>query len=273
LRISLSTASLYFYPLRHIFALARDAGFDGLELVLGPGAIPEDSSRIKELSREYGLPILTIHPPMIPMPGRREHHRLLPVLARVAHQLDSQFIVIHVPKALSLSEGIGKEYVAAVGACVGQLRGGSPRLCLENQAVFRTEDRRYILSTPQKLGCFAQEHDVAVTLDTAHAASFPCDLLEAYEALASRLVNVHFSDFRRDLSIPPWFNLHSHFKHHQMPGQGDLALVPFLERLKRDSYDGIITVEVSPFSLEAWHPGRVRANLRRCVDFVRGATD
>jgi sugar phosphate isomerase/epimerase len=271
LKISLSTGSLYLYPLRRVFALARETGYDGLEVALGPGAIPSDGSGLRRLSQEYGLPIFSIHPPMVPLPGRGHHHRLLPQMAWLARELDCQFIVIHAPKARSLWEGIGEEYVAAVDECVESLKEASPRLCLENQAVFRPEDREYTLCAPQDLQAFAERHGVLVTLDTAHAASFPYSLLEAYEALRSMVVNVHLSDFREGLSIPPWFNLHSYFKHHQIPGEGDLPLVVFLERLKKDGYDGIITVEVSPFSLRAWRPGRVRENLRRCLDFVRDA--
>ena len=271
MKISLSTGSLYLYPLRRVFALARETGYDGLEVALGPGGIPSDGSGLRRLSQEYGLPIFSIHPPMVALPGRSHHHRLLPQMALLACELECQFIVIHAPKARSLSQGIGEEYVAAVDECVESLKGASPRLCLENQAVFRPEDREYTLCAPHDLQAFAERHGVLVTLDTAHAASFPYSILEAYEALGSMVVNVHLSDFRQGLSIPPWFNFHSYFKHHQMPGEADLPLVAFLERLKKDGYDGVITVEVSPFSLRAWRPGLVRENLRRCLDFVRDA--
>jgi sugar phosphate isomerase/epimerase len=271
LRISLSTASLYLYPLRHVFALAKDTGYEGLEVALSPEILARGSDYVRRLSREYGLPVLTLHPPMIPAPWWRDHHKLLPQMIPMARDLDCEFVVIHVPKAESLTEGVGREYVRAVQDCVKELRGPSPRLCVENQAVFRLSDRRYVLSTPVRLHRFAEEYDVALTLDTAHAGSFPYDLLEAYETLGSRLVNVHLSDFRQNLSIPSWFNLHSYFKHHQVPGDADLPLLPLLRRLRRDSYRGLITIEVSPFALEIWRPGRVRDNLKRCLDFARGA--
>ena len=271
MRISLSTASLYLYPLRRIFALAKDTGYEGLEVVLSPEILARGSSYVRQLSQEYGLPVLTLHPPMIPVPWWTDHHKLLPQMIPVARDLGCRFIVIHVPKAQSLSEAIGQEYVGAVQACVEELKGSSPRLCVENQAVFRPSDRRYALSTPASLHRFAEEYDVAVTLDTAHAASFPYDLLEAYETLGNKLVNIHLSDFREGLTIPPWFNLHSYFKHHQVPGDADLPLLPLLKRLRADSYQGLITVEVSPFALEIWRPHRVRDNLMKCLDFARGA--
>ncbi len=271
MRVGLSTASLYLYPLRHVFALAKDAGFEGLELALSFEVRARGSGYVRLLSEEYGLPIHTLHPPMVPLLKRREHHQLLSELISVARDLECQFIIIHAPKALTLTQGSGPEYVAAVLACTEELSGSSTRLCVENQAVFRPSDRRYALSRPDALYRFAEEHDLAVTLDTAHAASFPYDLTEAYDLLASRLVNVHLSDFRSGLSIPVWFNLHSYFKHHQLPGAADLPLVPFLKRLSGDGYQGLITLEVSPFALQAWRPRRVRENLTRSLEFVRNA--
>lgn len=271
MRIALSTASLYLYPLRHIFSVAKDAGFEGLELALSPEVAIRGCGYLRGLSQEYGLPVLALHPPMIPVPGRKEHHSLLPRMRKLGRGLGCEFIVIHAPKALNLTEGFGRQYSEAVQTCVKELRHSSPRLSVENQAVFRPGDRRYVLSEPASLRRFADEHDLALTLDTAHAASFPYDLLEAYEVFRSRLGNVHLSDFRSWLSIPPWFNLHSYFKHHQLPGDGDLPLIELLQRLRADSYRGLVTLEVSPTALRAWWPPRAKEELIRCLDFVREA--
>jgi sugar phosphate isomerase/epimerase len=271
LRLSLSTASLYLYPLREIFAIARDAGFEGLELVLCPEVLLRGAEYVRRLSQEYALPIFSLHPSMIPTPRSREHHRLLPQMATLAVELDCQYIVIHTPKALTMGERLGRAYTEAVKACVQELSGASPRLCIENQAVFRPGDRRCVLCAIDSLCRFAEEHDLALTLDTAHVASFPYDLLEAYEALRDRMVNVHLSDFSGHTSIPPWFNMHSYFKHHQLPGHGDLPLGRFLKQLKEDRYDGPVTIEVSPFALEVWRPRRARAKLVSCLEFVRNA--
>jgi len=271
LRISLSTGSLYLYPLHHIFALAKATGFEGLELVLSPEVLIRGNGYIQGLSQEYGLPIFTLHPPMIPLGRWREHHKLLPQMTSQARELGCQFIIIHTPKALNLTQGLGRQYSEAVEACVKELSHSSPKLSLENQAIFQAKDRRYALSDPSNLRRFADEHDLILTLDAAHAASFPYDLLEAYQVFGNRLENIHLSDFRSGLSIPAWFNMHSYFKHHQIPGDGDLPLLELLQRLKADSYEGLITLEISPVALQAWWPRRVRDNLTRCVDFVNKA--
>jgi sugar phosphate isomerase/epimerase len=273
LRISLSTGSLYLYPLRHIFALAKDVGFAGLELVLSPEVFIRGSDYVRGLSQEYGLPIFTLHPPMIPIRRWREHYKLLPQMMTLARELDCQFIVIHTPKALNLTEGLGRLYSEAVEDCVRELRRSSPKLSLENQAVFQATDRRYVLAAPTALRRFADEYDLVLTLDTAHAASLPYDVLEAYQMFGRRLGNIHLSDFRSGLSIPPWFNMHSYFKHHQIPGDGDLPLLELLQRLRADSYEGLITLEISPVSLQAWWPHRAKTVLARCFDFVRKALE
>jgi sugar phosphate isomerase/epimerase len=267
--VTLSTASVYLYPLRHIFALARDVGFEGLELALSPEVALRGSGYVRLLSKECELPVLALHPPMIGIPTRKEHYKLLPRMVRLGRELGCRLIIIHCPKALNLEEGFGRRYAEAVGACARELSHSSPRLSVENQAVFRPSDRRYVLSKPTRLRRFADEHQLVLTLDTAHAASFPYDLLEAYELFRGRLGNIHLSDYRSPLSIPPWFNMHSYFKHHQMPGDGDLPLLQLLRRLKADSYNGLISLEISPVALRAWRPGRARERLTRCLDFVK----
>ena len=273
MRISLSTGSLYLYPLRQIFAVAKDTGFEGLELVLSPEVFNRGSGYVRRLSQEYELPIFTLHPPMIPIRRWREHHELLPQMIPVARDLGCQFIIIHAPKALNLTEGLGREYSAAVQAGVRELSRSSPKLSVENQAVFQALDTRYVLSSPAELRSFADQYDLILTLDTAHAASFPYDVLEAYQVFGSRLGNIHLSDFRSGLSIPPWFNMHSYFKHHQIPGDGDLPLLELLRRLKADSYEGLLSLEISPVALQAWRPRRAKRNLKRCLDFVKKALE
>jgi sugar phosphate isomerase/epimerase len=67
--------------------------------------------------------------------------------------------------------------------------------------------------------------------------------------------------------------MHSYFKHHQIPGDGDLSLLELLRRLKADFYEGLLTLEISPVALQAWRPRRAKENLSRCLDFVKEALE
>ena len=112
LKVSLSTASLYIYPLRKTFELAKRAGFDGVELVVGPEVEWRGGDYIRRLSREYALPILTVHPPLFAFPGwSRVHITIEPYLDRllsIARVVGSPLIVLHMPHAKRIDDKIGE---------------------------------------------------------------------------------------------------------------------------------------------------------------------
>ena len=101
-----------------------------------PSGKPGFTKRVLYHIIVYGLPILTLHPPMIRIRGWSEHHRLLPRMVPLAREMGCQFIIIHAPKAVNLTAGLGRQYLEAVEVCVEELSQLSPRLSLENQAVF-----------------------------------------------------------------------------------------------------------------------------------------
>ena len=51
LRFSLSTGTLYAYPLRPVFRWARQAGFDGVELVINPEAAMRGGRAVQRLAQ------------------------------------------------------------------------------------------------------------------------------------------------------------------------------------------------------------------------------
>jgi sugar phosphate isomerase/epimerase len=124
------------------------------------------------------------------------------------------------------------------------------------------------LAHPEALRRFADVNDLPLTLDTAHAATWPYDVLETYTLFRDRLVNVHLSDLR---PLPGWLDwppLHSYIKHHQLPGAGVLPITELLDRMRYDGYHGLITLELSPIALKAWWPARARASLLSTVRFL-----
>ena len=63
MRISISTGTLFTFPLRRAFEMAAEAGFDGLELIIN-----QDFQRVnsRQLMAELGeiMPILSLHAPV-----------------------------------------------------------------------------------------------------------------------------------------------------------------------------------------------------------------
>ncbi len=274
MKISLSTASLYVYPLRWIFAIAKRAGFDGVELVISPEVEVRGGMYARKLGQEFELEIFSVHPPLFEYPGwNKLHLSIAPHLdraLRVVNEADAPMLVIHMPKAWDVHSSIGRAFVDRLVSERKNLDGTGPRIALENRPRFRKRDDGLILTTPGDLRSFADAHDFPLTLDTAHLGTWGLDLVESYDHFRGRLANVHLSDLREvSPRVERMPMLHSYVKQHQLPGAGKLPLREFLEVLARERYPGPITFELSPSALNAWNPHVVEQKLKACVEFVQ----
>jgi sugar phosphate isomerase/epimerase len=253
-------------PLRTTFALAREAGFEGVELVLGPEVIVRGAAYVRRLSREYSLPVLSVHPPILPYPGHNKAAGILPRLVSLAEQTDCTLAVLHPPKATTTEASQWTQFVKAL---LRQRARGGVQVSVENAAIFRPSDTGYLLHDVRRLRAFADLHNLPLTFDTAHAGTLPYELLEAYAFVDGRVVNVHFSDVARRHGLPKWKWVQTFWQNHQMPGQGALPLAEFMQALLQGGYAGILTVEVSPVALQAWTLSRIRQRLAQAVAAVR----
>jgi sugar phosphate isomerase/epimerase len=278
MRISLSTGSLYIYPLRWTFSLAKRAGFDGIELVIGPEVDWRGAGYINRLSNEFQLPVLTVHPPLYGYRGWNHinvtYAPYMDKALALTQEVGAGLMVVHTPRAFQCEQGRGKEFVEQVAASRGAINGHGTKLGLENGAKFNGRDDDYILRRLPELRAFVEKHDVAMTLDTAHLGTFDLDLLDSLDFFDGRVANVHLSDLR---TVPHWLmnqpRLHSYYRQHQFPGTGTLPLDRFLRELRVRGYDGVITYELSPLAVQALTPWRVERRLREAVRFVRIAIE
>lgn len=276
MKISLSTGCLYVYPLSVIFGIAKRAGFDGIELVISPEVDWRGAGYVRKLSEKHALPVLSVHPPLMQYPGwRGSFVTIVPFLERalkVTQEVNAHILVVHLPRSRNPNAGVGREFLEGVVAAQARLNGDGTRISLENRAFFIEQARGLILSMPEELRAFADEHDLPLTLDTAHLASWGLDLIESSAAFRGRMVNVHLSDLR---DVPAFVErhpgLHSYAKQHQLPGAGRLPLREFLGGLARDGYDGIVTLELSPMALSFWNPRAAERKLAEAVQYVQRA--
>jgi sugar phosphate isomerase/epimerase len=274
--VSLSTGSLYLYPLRWTFSLAKRAGFDGVELVIGPEVDLRGAAYVRRLSQEFQLPVFTVHPPLYGYRGWNDinisYAPYMEKAVALTEAVGARLMVVHPPRAYRYAGGTGEEFVRRVVAARRAVNGHGPLLGLENGAKFTGRDSKYILRALPELREFADKHDFAMTLDTAHLGTFDLDLLDSLRFFDGRVGNVHLSDLR---SVPHWLlrqpRLHSYYRQHQLPGTGVLPLRELLRDLKQRGFQGPITYELSPLALDALTPWRVEKKLREAVQFVRDA--
>ncbi len=268
-RILFSTGALYVYPLRTAFALARDAGCDGVEVDVSPEVMLRPHRLLVSLAAESGMPVCAVHPPLFPLPGWRHERQILPRLEELATAVGIPTIVMHPPKALQLEGARLAAFAARLRETQRRLQGTGTEITLENPGFFRPRDQLLPCWRLPTLRRLAERCGVRLTLDTTHAGSSPYPLLESYAIVRDLLAHVHLSDYR---TPPRWLDrpwLFSYVKHHQLPGAGNLPLHPFLRALARGGFRGDISLELSPASLEIWSLARARANLSQAVALTR----
>ena len=269
MQFSLSTGTLYVYPLRTVFRWGRAAGFDGVELVVNPETVVCGGRAVRQIAEAEGMDIFSVHPTVVPMPRWRERHGGMDRTIGLAREAGAQLVVMHTPRSESLEDGEGLAFRRRIEAWQPLLADSSLRLAVENKAIRAQADRRYALSPLERLRAFADDHDLGVVLDTTHAGTAGEDLLRARRILDGRLVNVHLSDMGGWLPPLPFSSLRTALGQHRFPGAGDLPLAGLLSVLSDERYAGLVTLEVNPFAARVWWPPAVRRRLTQASQWMR----
>jgi len=273
MKLVLSTGSLYTYGLDRVFALAAEAGFDGMEVLIDARWDGRQPDYLARLMQESGLPITTVHTPFIPWvpgwpPGGLDRLERSAEVARavgagvvVAHlplrfyglriellgtNLRGRTLPIPIPRRSPFGRFLREElpaFEAAHGLSVGVENMPAKTLLGRRLNLYAMNDMDVMAGAPH------------LTLDTTHIGTWGLDLLAVYERLKERIVHVHLSNYDG--------------REHRRPEQGHLPLAELLQRLARDGYGGSVTLELGPDVLEAEDEGKVRAHLRRAVEFCR----
>ncbi len=210
--------------------------------------------------------MLSVHPPIVPYPGRARVGRILRRLLPLAEQVGCDLVVLHTPKTTTPDAGPWIEFLQVMSQPRSDV---AVQISLENGAIFRKSDADYVLHDVRRLRTFAERYDLPLTFDTSHAGTSAYGLLDAYAICAERVVNVHFSDLVQRSIFPGWPMLDTFFLHHQMPGDGVLPLAEFMRRLLQSGYSGTFTLEVSPAAVRAWSLAGIREGLSQAVEYVR----
>ncbi|WP_273846229.1 sugar phosphate isomerase/epimerase family protein [Rubrobacter calidifluminis] len=245
-----STGSLHTFGLARIFRWVAEAGYDGVEVMMDDRWDTHQAEYIELLSREHGLPVIALHPPL----GRGlwgvDDDETLVRAASLAARVGARVVVAHPPAGRDLEswrDGV-LERARSEGVCVA----------VEN--LIPQIERRFPFGS-RRVGCYLPEHlrDIGgVTLDTSHCAASGVDILQALSALTGQLRHVHLSDSRLEGG-----------DEHRLPGQGKLPLRRFLRELGSTGYGGAVSLELRPRALGAPEEEKIRYRMRATLEYVR----
>jgi len=260
MRISISAGTLYTYPLPKVFEMAREVGFDGVELVINQEFQKVNSRRlVRDLAQT--LPILSIHSPFMPLDGWGNPIDSLKRCVEIAVDCGVGLINFHPPSWLGLEIGYWR-WLYRIHDFQKEIGQDQVALTLENMPwTGKYRINGYILSETQKMIEFLQERNLYLTFDCTHMgsgrANFINDFYLCYNS--GRIRNIHFSDY-------------GHGRQHLIPGHGILPLTRFLNHLSNTAYNETLTLELSPHEFPK-DTALILDSLKEILAYLRRETD
>ena len=248
--VVMSTGCLFHLPLPQIARIAREAGFAGLDLVMGspriaPGAEVEAAHAI--------CPVRVVHAPFRNWSawgghlnawraavdlagglagaenGHGVHVTLHPPAGTIRDAIQTRWFsrAVDLPRLLDVAPGVSLSLENLPWAA-NLLGGGGGLFAKDNLAELLAE---------------CQAKGLGLTLDVCHLGVSGRDVLADLDKVpAGLLKHVHFSDALG-------------YTEHLPPGQGALPLGPFLARLGQAEYSGTVSLELDPSQLPDITPG------------------
>jgi len=259
MKISISTGTLFTFPLNKALLMARDAGFDGVELIIN-----QDFQRVnnRKLLSELAeiMPILSIHAPFMPLDGWGNMVDSLKRSVELASWCGAQVVNFHPPSWLGFELKFWRWMYRVVDFQkeVGQ---GGVTVTLENMPwVGRFKINQYIMSHTGKMIEFLQERNLYLTFDCTHMGSGKANFINDFYLFynSGRIKNIHFSDY-------------GHGREHLLPGHGILPLTRFLNHLRSSDYQDTLTLELSPHEFPR-DPSIIIESLKEIREYLRQET-
>jgi sugar phosphate isomerase/epimerase len=257
MKILFSTGCLFYLPLKEIFLLAGEAGFDGCDLVIDSHFVnPRCADHLSECVDI--LPVHSVHAPFIKMRSWGTKAEALSRSIEIGRSVSASVVNFHPPSWYSMELQF-LQWFKKVTDFQKELSCEGLDLAIENMPLAgkRVMLASYILNDFRDLINFGLERNLFFTFDTTHLGTFGDDLVTAFLSFyrTGRLRNIHLSDYGGSRS-------------HLFLGSGELPMVKLLNTMRRLGYDGMVTLEVAPSELPKATPWLVKM-MRYQLSLVR----
>lgn len=249
--VTLSSSSIFSLPPQHVFAIAEDIGYDGVEIMVTQNRWTHHPTKLDELSQRHSMPIHAVHAPTLLFTQQVWGSAWTKVAraADLARELGAEIVVVHPPfrwqgaYAHEFATGI-RDIMEATGVTIA----------VENMYPWRVSGREIKMYLPHH-DPIPQDYD-HITWDFSHAATAKIDSLAAIKLMGSRLAHVHLTD-----------GSGSGADEHLLPGYGHQRVVESLHHIAASDYDGAVCVEVSTRGQK--YPGHREEMLIEALEFAR----
>ena len=235
MKLIFSAGSLYNLPSYQVFELAREIGFDGMEIIVNHDFAGSRSlEHLRNLQTIF--PIHSIHAPFFEIDGWGHKIDQLKKCADLALEAGIPLINFHPPNWIAFEYRFWR-WLKKLDDFQDEIGHNEVLITIENMPCLpKSKVNPYLLSKVETMVRFLEEHNLYLTFDTAHCGSMHTDFLSDFHKLydSGRMRNIHFSDYGNG-------------EEHLLPGHGILPLTRFLNHLRATEYDHSLVLELSPF--------------------------
>ena len=226
--VGLSSASCFPETLADTFAIAKELGYDGVEVMVSTESATQDAGAIMRLSEHYELPVLSVHAPCLLITQRvwgLEPWNKVVKSVELAQRLGSPIVVLHPP--FRWQRKYAKNFAEKINF-LSQESGVD--IAIENMFPWSAKNR--------ELTGYLPDYSVVnigydnVTLDLSHTATSGEDPFVIIER--ENVVHLHLAD---GVGLPK--------DEHLAPGRGTQPCAEVLHRLKSSTSLKSVVLEVS----------------------------
>lgn len=238
--LAISSDSLRGYGLNRIFSLVKDAGYDGLDLVIDPKDYDsQNADYIKCLIEDSGLPVISLQ---LQDPSPKD----LKSAIDIAKKINCRVIIVQPPTLFSFKK-------------VSWLKREVPKIRARENISIALEN-----APAEMILGFIPKHAMNnivdmkkfkhACIDTTRIALKRQDLIRYYKSLRKYLVHIHLSNVKG-------------VRKYYLPDDGILPLESFLAKLRQDDFPGTISMRINPKYLHAGDDDKVMKALEEMKKF------
>lgn len=255
MKLVLSAGSLYTLPLETVFELARDTGFDGMEVIINHDFQFQDNVALLRNLQQI-LPICSLHAPFMELDGWGDKIYQLRRTCKLAIDAGVPLINFHPPCWLTFEFKFW-HWFNNIADFQQELGNDQVVITIENMpATGPFGSNPYLLAKTDRMIEFMQANNLFMTFDTAHMGSSKADFLHDFHRFydSGKMRNIHFSDY-------------GYGREHLLPGHGVLPLTRFLNHLRETRYNNTLTLELSPHEFPSELP-EIRESLGEIFEYL-----
>jgi len=257
--ISISSGTLFTFPLAQIFEIAAEVGFDGVELIINQD-FQKINARKAIDSLKSVLPVLSLHAPFMPLDGWGGPIDSLKRCVEIAADCSVPLVNFHPASWMGFEIGFWR-WMYGIHDYRREIGTEKVTVTMENMPwLGKFKINPHILSNTGMMIEFLEGRNLDLTFDCTHMgsgkANFINDFYQFYNT--GRIKNIHFSDY-------------GHGREHLLPGHGVLPLTRFLNHLRNTDYDHTLTLELSPHEFPQ-DTEIIISSLREILEYLRRET-